>query len=320
MKPVPLADRHRSYSDIRLSAFFFWGMQATWSACYSRWPDSGDSRPIILFITRLRIEHGMDFEMVVYEKKGGVAWITLNNPERYNALVRKMREELKEALEDAAQDDGVRAVVIRGTGKAFSAGGDLKAMAGWTPLQAVKELKEMGTAFVIERVIREMSKPVIAAVHGYALGGGFELAMACDLIIASEDAMFGSPEVNVGLMPGSGGTQMLPRHVGEKKAKELIFTGDRISAKELERLGAVNKVVPSDKLDEAVEELLEKIKDKSPVVLAAAKEAINASLELPLGSGIRYEMQVFSQLFGTEDQKEGTRAFLEKRRPRWSGR
>jgi len=143
--------------------------------------------------------------------------------------------------------------------------------------------------------------------------------MACDIIIASEDTVFGSPEVNVGLIPGSGGTQMLPRHVGEKKAKELIFTGNRISARELEKLGAVNKVVPPDKLMDAVNELLEKIKSKSPVVLAVAKEAINASLELPLSAGIRYEMQVFSQLFSTEDQKEGARAFLEKRKPQWKG-
>lgn len=260
------------------------------------------------------------YKMITYEKVDGVAWITLNSPERYNALVKEMREELKEALEDASKDDEVRAVVIRGAGKAFSAGGDLKAMAEWTPLKAVRELKEMGTAFVIERIIREMPKPVIAAVHGYALGGGFELAMSCDIIIASEDAVFGSPEINVGLMPGSGGTQMLPRHVGEKKAKELVFTGDRITAKELERMGAVNKVVRTGELMDAVDDFLGKIKDKSPVVLAAAKEAINASLELPLNAGIRYEMQVFSQLFSTEDQKEGTRAFLEKRKPRWSGR
>ncbi|MGC8556025.1 MAG: enoyl-CoA hydratase/isomerase family protein [Conexivisphaera sp.] len=262
----------------------------------------------------------LSFTKIIYEKRDGVAWITLNNPERYNALEKSMRAELKAALEDAWRDDSVRAVVIRGSGKAFSAGGDIKAMLEWTPTVAMRELKELGTAFVIERIIRDMPKPVIAMVHGYCLGGGFELAMACDLVVASSDAKFGSPEIGIGLIPGSGGTQMLPRHVGEKKAKELIFTGDQISAEEAARLGLVNRVVPPDGLQGAVEELLAKLKSKSPVALAAAKEAINASLELGLTQGIRYEAQVFSQLFSTEDQKEGARAFLEKRKPEWRGR
>jgi len=192
-------------------------------------------------------------------------------------------------------------------------------MLEWTPNVAMEELKELGTAFVIERIIREMPKPVIAMVHGYCLGGGFELAMSCDIVVASEDAKFGSPEIGIGLIPGGGGTQMLPRHVGEKKAKELIFTGDQITAREAAELGLVNRVVPPDKLEEAVEEILEKLKSKSPVALAAAKEAINASLELGLTHGIMYEAQVFSRLFSTKDQKEGARAFLEKRRPQWTG-
>ncbi len=260
------------------------------------------------------------FTKIIYEKKDGVAWITLNNPERYNALEKAMRAELKAALEDAWRDDSVRAVVIRGSGKAFSAGGDIKAMLEWTPTAAIRELKELGTAFVIERIIREMPKPVIAMVHGYCLGGGFELAMSCDLVVASEDAKFGSPEIGIGLIPGSGGTQMLPRYVGEKKAKELIFTGETISAREAAELGIVNKVVPPEQLQAAVEELLGKLLSKSPVALAAAKEAINASLELGLTQGIKYESFVFSQLFSTEDQKEGARAFLEKRKPQWKGR
>jgi enoyl-CoA hydratase/carnithine racemase len=259
------------------------------------------------------------FTRIIYEKRDGVAWITLNNPERYNALEKEMRAELREALEDARRDDSIRAVVIRGSGKAFSAGGDIRAMLEWTPTVAMRELKELGTAFVIERIIREMPKPVIAMVHGYCLGGGFELAMSCDIVVASEDARFGSPEINIGLIPGSGGTQMLPRHAGEKKAKELIFTGDQITAREAAELGLVNRVVPPDKLEEAVGEILEKLRSKSPVALAAAKEAINASLELGLTHGIMYEAQVFSRLFSTKDQKEGARAFLEKRRPQWTG-
>jgi len=262
----------------------------------------------------------LNLTKIIYEKADGVAWITLNNPDRYNALEKTMRAELKAALEDAWRDSSVKAVVIRGSGKAFSAGGDIKAMLEWTPTIAMEELKELGTAFVVERIIREMPKPVIAMVHGYCLGGGFELAMSCDIVIASEDAKFGSPEIGIGLIPGAGGTQMLPRHVGEKKAKELIFTGDQISAAEAADLGAVNRVVPPDKLMDAVKELLGKLTSKSPVALAAAKEAVNASLELGLTQGIRYEAQVFSRLFSTEDQKEGARAFLERRKPQWTGR
>jgi len=266
------------------------------------------------------LEVGKEFKRVVYEKKEGVAWITLNNPERYNALDYEMRKELKEVLEDAAKDESVRAVVIKGAGKAFSAGADIRAFLEWTPLKAMEVLKEVGTSFVLSKIIREMPKPVIAVVHGYCLGGGFELAQACDIIIASEDAVFGQPEVNVGLIPGGGGTQRLPRLIGEKKAKELIFTGDRVSAKEMAEMGLVNKVVPPDKLMDAVNEFLEKIKSKSPIIIAAAKEAINASMEMSLSEGLKYEAQIFAQLFSTEDQKEGARAFLEKRKPVWKGR
>jgi len=260
------------------------------------------------------------FKRIIYEKKDNVAWITLNNPERYNALDYEMRRELKEALEDAAKDGDIRAVVIRGSGKAFSAGADIKAFLEWTPLKVVEVFKEVGTSFVISRIIREMPKPVIAVVHGYCLGGGFELVQACDIVIASEDAVFGQPEINVGVIPGGGGTQRLPRLIGEKKAKELIFTGDRVSAREMAELGLVNRVVPPDKLMDTVNELLEKIKSKSPVMIAAAKEAINASMEMSLTEGLKYEAQVFANLFSTEDQKEGAKAFLEKRKPEWKGR
>ncbi|MEM2168824.1 MAG: enoyl-CoA hydratase/isomerase family protein [Candidatus Bathyarchaeia archaeon] len=260
------------------------------------------------------------FSRIIYEKKDGVAWITLNNPERYNALDLEMRRELKQSLEDASRDNGVLAIVIRGAGKAFSAGGDIRAMAEMKPLEILNIMREAGTALVLSEIIRNAPKPVIAAVHGYCLGAGFELAQACDIIIASEDAIFGQPEINVGLIPGGGGTQRLPRLIGEKKAKELIFTGDRISAKEMEQLGLVNKVVPADKLMDTVNEFIAKIKEKSPVVLAAAKEAINAALEVSLTEGFRYEAHIFAQLFSTEDQKEGARAFLEKRKPSWKGR
>jgi len=165
-----------------------------------------------------------------------------------------------------------------------------------------------------------MPKPVIAAVHGYCLGGGFELAMGCDIVIAEESAVFGHPEINVGLIPGGGGTQRLPRLVGEKKAKEIIFTGDRYSAKEMLEIGVVNKVVPEGKLIDAVGELITKIKSKSPIAIAMAKKAISVALRTNLDEGCDYEKEVFAKLFATEDCKEGIKAFLEKRKPEWKGK
>ncbi len=261
-----------------------------------------------------------ELKKVICEKKDGVAWITLNNPERYNALDNEMRKELKLVLEDVGRDKDIRVVVIKGSGKAFSAGADLRAFMEYGPLEIQEVLKEFGTSFVIGKIIREMPKPVIAAVHGFCLGGGFELAQTCDVIFATEDSVFGQPEVNVGLIPGGGGTQRLPRFIGEKKAKELIFTGDRLSAKELAALGLINKVVPADQLMEAVNEFINKVKEKSPLMIAAAKEAINESLELSLSEGLKYEAKLFTQLFSTEDQKEGAKAFIEKRKPSWKGK
>lgn len=260
------------------------------------------------------------FKCIIYEKKDGVAWITLNVPERYNALDYTMRKELKTALEDAGEDRSVVAVVIKGSGKAFCAGGDIRALVEMKPLEVLELYRDVGTALVLGKIIRDMPKPVIAAVSGYCLGAGFELALACDIILASDDAVFGQPEINVGLIPGGGGTQRLPRLLGEKKAKELIFTGDRLSAKEAAEMGLVNKVVPADQLMSAVNEFIGKIKSKSPLTIAAAKEAVNAAFETTLSEGFKYEAQVFAQLFSTEDQKEGAKAFLEKRKPVWRGR
>ncbi|MDW8360724.1 MAG: enoyl-CoA hydratase-related protein, partial [Candidatus Caldarchaeum sp.] len=172
----------------------------------------------------------------------------------------------------------------------------------------------------LSTIIKNMQKPVLAVVEGYCLGGGFELAMACDLIVASEDAVFGQPEINLGLIPGGGGTQRLTHLVGEKKAKELVMTGDRVSAQTLERMGLVNLVVPKEKLEEAVKGLVDKLLSKPPLALAAAKEAVNTALETGLAGGLRAELMLFSSLFTTEDLREGVRAFVEKRKPVWKGR
>uniref|UniRef100_A0A7J3VTQ4 Enoyl-CoA hydratase/isomerase family protein n=1 Tax=Caldiarchaeum subterraneum TaxID=311458 RepID=A0A7J3VTQ4_CALS0 len=260
------------------------------------------------------------YNKVIYTKKDGVATIVLNNPKRYNALELDLRRELKTALEDAAGDSSVRVVVLRGAGGNFSAGADVKAFLEWKPEDAVRVGNELGTSMVLSRIIRNMQKPVVAVVEGYCLGGGFELAMACDLILASEDAVFGQPEINLGLIPGGGGTQRLPRLVGEKKAKELIMTGERVSAHELERMGVVCAVAARDKVEESLKNLVDKLLSKPPLALAAAKEAVNLSLETDLTAGLRAELTLFASLFSTEDLKEGVKAFLEKRRPVWSGR
>lgn len=260
------------------------------------------------------------FTKLSYTKEGGIAWIVLNNPARYNALELDLRRELKTALEDAAKDGSVRVVVLRGAGGNFSAGADIRAFLEWSPSDAVRIANEVGTSMVLSTIIRNMQKPVVAVVEGYCLGGGFELVQACDLIIASEDAVFGQPEINLGIIPGGGGSQRLTRLIGEKKAKELIMTGDRVSASEMARLGVLNAVVAKEKLEETVKSFLDKLLSKPPLALAAAKEAVNAALETSLSSGLRVELQLFASLFGTEDQKEGARAFLEKRKPVWKGK
>ena len=229
-----------------------------------------------------------------------------------------MLAELVKALEEARDDDEVYVIVLTGAGeRAFSAGADISMLSSWTPTDVISKFK--GTKRPYE-FIREIPKPVIAMVNGLALGGGFELAMACDMIVASESARFGQPEINVALIPAGGATQILPRLVGEKKAKELIFTGEFISADEALKLGLVNKVVPKEKLREAVEELSGKLKSKSTAILKLAKLAVNKSLETTLSVGMASEVDLFATCFGTEDQKEGVKAFLEKRAPSYTGK
>lgn len=257
------------------------------------------------------------YEFIIYEKADRVAWITLNRPEALNAQSDGLRAELVDALEAASVDDGVFVVVITGSGeKAFSAGADVAQYVTRVPSYVVSQ-KYVTRPF---ELIRNMTKPVVAMVNGLALGAGCELMISCDIIIAADDVKLGQTEVRVGLIPGGGGTQVLPRLVGEKKAKELIFTGAMISAEEAMHLGIVNQVVPREQLREATQKMVDSLLRNSPAIIGLAKIAINRSLEVPLQAGMSYERDLFALAFSYDDQKEGAKAFLEKRKPNYSGK
>lgn len=255
----------------------------------------------------------MGYENILLEKDGAIATITFNRPEALNALNNQTRAEFKEAIEEVKGDESVKTVILTGMGRAFIAGSDIKELKGTTPLQA-HDIKRLG------EMIEELEKPVIAAVNGFALGGGCEIVMACDIIIASEKAKFGQPEVNIGVIPGGGGTQRLQRMVGVHRAKELIFTGDIIDAAEAERIGLVNKVVPSEELMLRVKEIAGKISKKSSAAIRLAKAAINRGMRTDLGAGLAYERELYSLSLTTEDKAEGIEAFIEKREPKYKGR
>ena len=257
------------------------------------------------------------YEFIIYEKADRVAWITLNRPEALNAQSDGLRMELVDALEKASEDEEVFVVVITGSGeKAFSAGADVAQYVTRVPSYVVSQ-KYILRPF---ELIRNMTKPVVACVNGLALGAGCELMISCDIIIAAEDVKIGQTEVRVGLIPGGGGTQVLPRLVGEKKAKELIFTGRMISATEAMNLGIINQVVPREELREATQKLLDELLRNSPAIIGLAKIAINRSLEIPLQAGMSYERDLFALAFSYEDQKEGAKAFIEKRKPTYKGK
>jgi len=259
------------------------------------------------------------FNYIIYSRfaEKNYAKITLNRPEVMNALNLEIRKEILSALDSAEKDDAIRAVVLTGTGeKAFSAGADIKMFQTMTPFLALEYLKTSKGA--AER-IESFPKPIIAAINGYAIGGGLELAMSCDIIVASANAKFGQAEINVGAIPGVGGTQRLPRLVGIKRAKEMVFTGDLIDSTEALKLGLVNHVFPTqEEMMKFVEILVEKISAKSPIILRLAKEALNRSMT-GLREGLDYESTLFSFCFSTVDQKEGANAFLEKRKPSFIG-
>jgi len=256
--------------------------------------------------------------LLLIEKKRQTAIVTLNRPEALNALNQELYKELADAFEEIRKDDNIRAVILTGSGnKAFAAGADIAAMRTMTAVDA-RALAQVGQKPL--DLIAQLPQPVIAAVNGLALGGGCELAMACDLRIASTTAKFGQPEINLAVIPGGGGTQRLPRLVGVAIAKELIFSGRIISADDALRIGLVNKVVSLEALMPTAEELAEELSRKPAVALALAKNAINKSMEAPLQMGLDHEIVCFASCFATEDQKEGMGAFVEKRQPQFKGR
>jgi enoyl-CoA hydratase/carnithine racemase len=260
----------------------------------------------------------LKLENVLYEKKGPIAYITINRPKVLNALNAKTISELRSAFEEARDDFEVRGVIFTGAGdKSFAAGADISEMANDTPLTA-QEKTRSGQA--LTDLIENLGKPVIAAVNGFALGGGCELSMASTIRIAAETARFGQPEVKIGVMPGYGGTQRLPRLIGRGRALQLILSGEIIDAQEAYRIGLVNEVVPGANLIARAEAVLNQFISNAPVGVKYSIEAVNKGLDTSLAEGFLLEASLFAICAGTEDKKEGTSAFLAKRAPKFQGR
>ena len=257
----------------------------------------------------------MPYEMILTERREHVGLITLNRPQAMNALNNQLMRELMDALEAFDKNEDVGAMIITGNEKAFAAGADIKEMAD----KSIQRMMDSDHLAVFGR-IRTIQKPVIAAVSGWALGGGCELALSCDMIVASESARFGQPEINIGVIPGAGGTQRLTRVLGKAIAMEMILNDRRLTAQEAYQFGLVNRVVPVEGYLEAALKLAEEIALRAPIAVRDAKKMINQSYERFLAGGLAEEKQVFYNLFATEDQKEGMKAFTEKRKPEWKGK
>ncbi len=258
----------------------------------------------------------MAYQNLIVETSNHVTLIRLNRPDALNALNMELLGELGRALAEAQANDKVRCIVLTGSEKAFAAGADIKMMAEKSFVEVFA-----GDLFTNEeKAILKTRKPIIAAVAGYALGGGCELAMMCDFIIAADTARFGQPEVNLGVMAGMGGTQRLTRLVGRAKAMDMNLTGRFMDAEEAERAGLVSRVVPARKLMDEAMAAAQKIAEKSMITVMAIKEAVHRAEEMPLSEGVLFERRLFHALFATEDQKEGMRAFVEKREPQFRDR
>lgn len=257
----------------------------------------------------------MNYEMILTETRNRVGVITLNRPQALNALNNQLMREMMDALESFDKDEKIGAMVITGSEKAFAAGADIKEMAD----KSVTEMMDRDHVAVFGR-IRTIQKPVIAAVSGWALGAGCEVAMSCDMIVASESAKFGQPEITIGVIPGAGGTQRLTRAAGKAIAMEMILNNRTLSAQEAYQFGLVNRVVPVEGyLDEALK-LADEIASRAPLAIRAAKKMINLAYDMSLSNALAEERQTFYSLFASEDQKEGMHAFVEKRKPEWKGK
>ncbi len=256
----------------------------------------------------------MEFILVKKDHAPHIALIQLNRPKELNALNLQLMGELRDALKEIDEDDDIRAIIITGNERAFAAGADIKQMAGKTTIDMWKV-----DQFSTWDQINKTRKPIIAAVSGFALGGGCELAMTCDMIVASETAQFGQPEIKIGVMPGAGGTQRLTKALGKAKAMELVLTGKFIDADTALSYGLINKIVPVELYLEEATKLASEIASMSPIATQMAKEAVKRSFEVPLEEGLHFERKNFYMLFSSEDQKEGMNAFVEKRKPDFKG-
>jgi len=261
---------------------------------------------------------GLTLENVLYEKKDSIAYVTLNRPKVLNALNKKTWADLRTAFEAARDDAAVRGVILTGAGdKAFIAGADISELANLSAVGA-EESSTFGQEVL--NLVENLGKPVIAAINGFALGGGCETAMACTIRVASEHAKFGQPEVKLGLIPGGGGTQRMPRLVGKGRALQIILSGEIISAQEAYRIGLVNEVVPAADVITRAEAILKQIFSNAPIAVKYSLEAVNKGLETSVAEGLSLEASLFGLCAGTEDKTEGTQAFLQKRAPQFQGR
>ena len=258
----------------------------------------------------------MAYTNILVETRGPVGLITLNRPQALNALCRALVHELGQALDAFEADEAIGAVVLTGSAKAFAAGADIKEMASRSFMDVYL------SDFITDgwERVSTCRKPIVAAVAGFALGGGCEIAMMCDTIIAADTAKFGQPEIGLGVIPGSGGTQRLTRFVGKAKAMDMVLSGRMMDAAEAERSGLVSRVVPAEQLLEEALKLATKIAEMSRPAVLMAKEAVNRAYETTLAEGVRFERRLFHSLFATEDQKEGMAAFVEKRKPQFKNR